>query len=262
MPPPVMTKTPDIRPLSRREMLCGTGATILTALTRSSPASSGAEALTGGPPQRSMRTAAVTARGCVVRPQQTEGPYFVDERLHRADIRLDPSDGSVAEGVWLHLAFRVSRLAADTCTPLQGAVIDVWQCDALGRYSDVSDMNAFFDTRGKKFLRGSQTTDASGSIQFITIYPGWYPGRTVHIHFKIRTDPAARRGFEFTSQLYFEDALTDHVHGQAPYATKGPRPVRNDRDGIFRSGGRQLLLQLTQEAQGYRGTFDIGLQIP
>jgi protocatechuate 3,4-dioxygenase beta subunit len=119
-----------------------------------------------------MRTAAVTAPSCVVRPQQTEGPYFVDERLPRADIRSNPSDGSVSEGVPLRLAFHVSRIAGDTYTPLQGAVIDVWNCDVRGRYSDVSDMNAFFDTRGKKFLRGSQTTDASGSAQFITIYPG------------------------------------------------------------------------------------------
>jgi hypothetical protein len=77
----------------------------------------------------------------------------------------------------------------------------------------------------------------------------------------MHTDPAGQRGFEFTSQLYFEDALTDHVYAQAPYATRGPRPVRNDRDGIFRSGDRQLLLQLTPEAHGYEGTFDIGLRI-
>jgi protocatechuate 3,4-dioxygenase beta subunit len=198
---------------------------------------------------------------CVVRPEQTEGPYFVDAQLNRSDIRSDPSDGSVQEGVLLRLAFHLSRIVGDTCTPLQGAVIDVWHCDARGRYSDVPDLNALFDTRGKKFLRGSQLSDARGSAQFITIYPGWYSGRTVHIHVKIRTDPAAPRGFAWTSQLYFNDALTAQVHAQPPYAIKRPRRITNDRDGIFRSGGRQLLLQLTQEAHGYGGTFEIGLRI-
>lgn len=103
--------------------------------------------------------------------------------------------------------------------------------------------------------------DATGTAQFITIYPGWYPGRTVHIHFKIRTDPAAQRGFEFTSQLYFDDPITNQVHAQAPYVTKGQRSLKNDRDHIFRSGGSQLMLLLTKDAQGYVGTFDIGLQI-
>jgi protocatechuate 3,4-dioxygenase beta subunit len=261
MQPSLMKKTPWTRPLSRREMLWYAGATVVTALIGSSPGPAGAGEETGVSPQRPTGTAAVAAPACVVRPPQTEGPYFVDEQLNRSDIRLDPSDGSLQEGVLVRLGFHVSRIAGSACTPLTGAVVDMWQCDALGRYSDVQEMNHLFDTRGKKFLRGSQTTDARGTALFITIYPGWYPGRTVHIHVKIRTDPGARRGFEWTSQLYFDEALTDHVHAQAPYATKGPRPVKNNRDAIFRSGGRELMLRLTQDAQGYRGTFDIGLQL-
>jgi protocatechuate 3,4-dioxygenase beta subunit len=197
---------------------------------------------------------------CVVRPQQMEGPYFVDERLNRSDIRSDPSDGSVKPGAPLELAFRVSRIAGSTCMPVGRAVVDVWQCDALGVYSGVRDFNGLFDTRGKKFLRGYQVTDDRGIARFITIYPGWYPGRTVHIHFKVRTEPAAWRGFEFTSQLYFDDLVTDRVHTQAPYADKGLRRLRNERDGIFRNGGSQLMLELVKEAEGYAGTFDIGLQ--
>jgi protocatechuate 3,4-dioxygenase beta subunit len=253
MPRPLVKKTPGTRQLSRREMLCCTGATVVTALIGSSPGPSGA----GGP----TGTAAVAAPACVVRLQQTEGPYFVDEQLNRSDIRSDPSDGSVKEGVPVRLGFHVSRITGSACTPLNGAVVDVWQCDALGMYSDVPDINESFDTRGKKFLRGYQTTDAHGTAQFITIYPGWYPGRTVHIHFKIRTNPAGQPGFEFTSQLYFDEAITDHVHAQAPYATKGLRPLKNNRDYIFRSGGSELMLLLTKDAQGYIGTFDIGLQI-
>jgi protocatechuate 3,4-dioxygenase beta subunit len=254
-------KPPEAHDLSRRAMLYVTGATVVTALMGSSPTPSGSGEPTSASAQGLTRTAATTAPSCVVRPQQTEGPYFVDEQLNRSDIRSDPADGSVKAGVPVRLGFHLSRIAGSACTPLNGAVVDVWQCDALGMYSDVQDSNGLFDTRGKKFLRGYQMADASGTAQFITIYPGWYPGRTVHIHFKIRTDAAARRGFEFTSQLYFDDAITDQVHAQAPYAAKGQRPLKNDRDYIFRSGGNQLMLPLTKDAQGYVGTFAIGLQI-
>lgn len=195
---------------------------------------------------------------CVVRPQQTEGPYFVDEKLNRSDIRSDPSDGSVKPGVPLQLIFQVSQVSAGLCRPLAGAVVDVWHCDALGVYSDVSDRN--FNTIGQKFLRGYQVTDANGRVEFLTLYPGWYPGRTVHIHFKIRTN--ASPSYEFTSQLYFDDALSDRLHAQPPYAAKGQRRQRNNQDGIFRRGGEQLMLSLTPQGEGYRGIFDIGLQIP
>lgn len=194
---------------------------------------------------------------CVVKPQQTEGPYFVDEKLNRKDIRSDPSDGSVKPGVPLRLVFRVSGVDGRSCTPLRGAMVDIWHCDALGVYSDVTDPR--FSTVGKKFLRGYQVTDTNGTAEFVTIYPGWYEGRTVHIHFKIRTDSASGRGYEFTSQLYFDDSLTDQIHAQRPYAAKGQRTLNNSRDGIFRGGGEQLILQLTKDAQGYVGTFDIGL---
>jgi protocatechuate 3,4-dioxygenase beta subunit len=257
----LVKKTPTDRHLNRREMLRLTGVSVATAVMGSGLRLSGSEEPTRVSAQRPTGTATAAASSCVVRPQQTEGPYFVDEQLNRSDIRSEPSDGSVKEGIPVRLVLHVSRVAGSVCTPLSSAVVDVWQCDALGMYSDVQDINKLFDTRGKKFLRGSQMTDTSGTAQFITIYPGWYPGRTVHIHFKIRTDPAAQRGFEFTSQLYFDDAITDQVHAQAPYATKGQRPLKNDRDYIFRSGGDQLMLLLTKDAQGYAGTFDIGLQI-
>jgi len=212
--------------------------------------------------QSAAATPARSSPACVVRPRQTEGPYFVDAKLRRADIRSDPTDGSVKPGTALQLTFRVSRIDGRACAALAGAVVDVWQCDADGVYSGVRDFNGRFDTRGKQFLRGYQVTDADGSAHFVTVYPGWYPGRTVHIHFKIRTDSAARTGHEFTSQLYFDDAVTDRVLAQAPYAGKGPGRIRNTQDGIFRNGGEQLIVRLENDAQGYAGTFDIGLRIP
>ncbi|MBI3803334.1 MAG: intradiol ring-cleavage dioxygenase [Nitrospirae bacterium] len=207
----------------------------------------------------SGKTAAASIPPCIVRPEQTEGPYFVDEKLNRADIRSDPSDGSVKEGLPLRLTIRVHEITNNACTPLAGARVDLWHCDAAGVYSDVRDRS--FDTRGKKFLRGYQTTDTAGKAVFLTIYPGWYQGRTVHIHFKIRTAPESRRGYEFTSQIYFDDAQTDQIHAHPPYNTKGQRTVKNQQDGIFNDGGPELILQMTQEADGYAGTFDIGLEM-
>jgi protocatechuate 3,4-dioxygenase beta subunit len=195
---------------------------------------------------------------CVVRPEQTEGPYFVDERLNRSDIRVDPTDGQVRPGTPLALTLVVSRLNAGDCLPLPGAQVDIWHCDAMGVYSDVHDPG--FNTIGRKFLRGYQMTDARGEVRFVTIYPGWYPGRTIHIHFKIRTAPVAQRSFEFTSQLYFDDGLTDRVHAEPPYASNGQRTARNQHDWIFRRGGDRLMLSPTATTDGYAASFAIGLQ--
>ncbi|MBC7897143.1 MAG: intradiol ring-cleavage dioxygenase [Cytophagaceae bacterium] len=199
---------------------------------------------------------------CVVRPAQTEGPYFVDRTMERTDIRAEPGKDDVRPGTPLDLEFRVSRVGSGACTPLAAAMVDVWQCDALGAYSDVKDTNGLFDTRGQKWLRGHQLTDRSGVARFTTIYPGWYEGRTVHIHFKVRTPSAGVSRYDFTSQLYFDDALTDRVFANDPYAGKSGRRTRNERDGIFRQGGQALMLDVTPTAGGYRGVFEVGLQIP
>ena len=195
---------------------------------------------------------------CVVRPEQTEGPYFVDEKLNRSDIRVDPSDKSTKPGVPLRLQFQVSRLTGGACAPLSGAVVDVWHCDAAGVYSDVRDGR--FDSRGKKFLRGYQQTNANGIAEFLTIYPGWYEGRAVHIHFKIRGAAPGARAQEFTSQLYFDEAINDEVFKQAPYSGKQARRVMNDGDFLFRQSGKQLLLTPVKNSGGYTAKFDIGLQ--
>ena len=195
---------------------------------------------------------------CIVSPQQTEGPYFVEEALNRSDIRSDPSDGSVKGGVPLRLVLRVSQVSSGACTPLEGAAVDIWHCDAEGVYSGVRDRG--FTTVGQKFLRGSQITNSDGTVEFTTIYPGWYRGRTVHAHFKVRNNTAPQ-GYEFTSQLYFDDALTDQVYAQTPYNSRGQRDVQNGNDRIYQDGGEQLTLQLTHDKEGYTGTFNIGLQI-
>jgi len=233
--------------LSRREVLAFLGAT-------------GVAWLMAGSLNPRQAVAGAPEPSCVVRPEQTEGPYFVDERLNRSDIRSDPADGRIRPGTPLALTLAISRLSAGECLPLAGAQVDIWHCDALGVYSDVQDPH--FNTVGQKFFRGYQITDARGEARFVTVYPGWYAGRTVHIHFKIRTAPLAQRSFEFTSQLYFDDVLTDRVHADPPYASTGPRTARNQHDRIFRRGGDQLMLAPTPVADGYAATFAIGLQFP
>jgi protocatechuate 3,4-dioxygenase beta subunit len=197
---------------------------------------------------------------CIARPEQTEGPYFVDERLHRTDIRSDPADGQIRPGAPLSLTFQVMRLHSGKCRPLPDAQVDVWHCDAAGIYSNVRDPG--FNTVGQKFLRGYQMTNARGEARFMTIYPGWYPIRTVHIHFKIRTALVSGTRFEFTSQLYFPDKLTDRVHTGHPYTEMGPRRVRNRQDFIFPHGGNALMLDPSPMNDGYAAAFPIGLEIP
>lgn len=228
---------PTGRNLSRREVLGLLGAT---------------GAVLAGVP---LRSAAQSLPSCVVTPEQTEGPFFTDARLNRADLRSDPTDKSVKEGVPLALTLRVSSVGGAGCALLAGAMVDVWHCDAAGAYSD-SDRS----TAGRKFLRGYQVTDADGAARFTTIYPGWYPGRAVHIHFKVRVTAGAGRGREFTSQLYFDDSVTDRVHARPPYSARGRRAQRNGDDGIFRRGGNGLVLALTESGPGYAGQFHVGIK--
>jgi len=254
-----VTTNPSLRHLTRREMLRYLGAAA-GALAGYGCGRTRSEESNGR--MTSFATAAAAAiPACVVRPEQTEGPYFIDAKLNRSDIRSEPSDGSIKAGVPLRLTFQVSHVNGSSCTPLSGANVDIWQCDALGVYSGVSDMNARFDTQQKHFLRGFQTTNANGSAEFLTIYPGWYEGRAVHIHFKIRTELSSRRAYEFTSQLYFDESITDQVLKQAPYNTRGQRRTTNDADFAFRRGGKQLIPAFTKDAQGYSARFAIGLRI-
>ena len=234
------------RVLTRREALALLGSTGSLLVLGCSP-SSGATS-----------RASTTSQPCVVRPASTQGPYYVDEKLERSDIRSDPSDGTVKQGALLALTFNVSSIAKGSCAPLPGAILDVWHCDADGVYSDAVDPR--FNTTGKKFLRGYQITDAKGSAKFTTIYPGWYPGRAVHIHYKIRSPASASSPYQFTGQLYFDEGLSDRIYAKPPYAAKGRRSVSNLTDGIYtREGGRQTMLTVTPAGQGYAATFDIAV---
>ncbi len=196
---------------------------------------------------------------CTARPRLTEGPYYIDAGLNRSDIRADAATGEVPPGVSLALSFAVSRISSGACTPLEGALVDVWHCDARGVYSGVEDPN-FGDTTGRTWLRGHQLTDAEGAAGFTTIFPGWYPGRASHIHFTIRSQDGGA-DYDFTSQLFFEESVLAEIYTSTqPYTDRGDAGrLRNAADGIYRRGGSQLLLAPVASDQGYAATFAIGL---
>jgi protocatechuate 3,4-dioxygenase beta subunit len=177
---------------------------------------------------------------CVLAPEQTEGPYHLDD--HR--VRRNITEGK--PGVLL--ALRLTVVDASTCRPVKGAGVDVWHCDASGAYSGVQG------SRGT-FLRGIQRTDAKGLATFRTIYPGWYPGRTVHVHVKV----ALGGNVVHTGQLYFSDAVTDAVYRRTPYSRRPNRDPRNEGDSIYRNGGRRSTLRLRKSGSGYVASITMGV---
>jgi protocatechuate 3,4-dioxygenase beta subunit len=192
---------------------------------------------------------------CSLTPAETEGPYFVDERLNRSEITTDPANPSstAQDGLPLTLTINVLRLD-DDCAPEEGAQVDVWHANADGHYSDVSQNS----TVGQKWLRGYQLTDENGSVTFSTIFPGWYSGRTIHIHFKVRTFNGSSETYEFTSQIFFAQSVIDAVYSQnSDYSSNGTGDVTNSEDGIFDSS---LVMAVSGgPTTAYAGTFNVGL---
>lgn len=216
------------------------------------------------------------AATCTLTRELTEGPYYFDVDSIRSDIRED------REGAALRLAVRVRN--AEECTPLANAVVDVWHCDALGTYSGFESASEGADSAGappagdnpgeapgsggpppggggggganrtdeETYLRGAQVTNADGIVEFLTVYPGWYRGRTVHVHAKVHVDNST----VLTTQLFFDEAVSEAVYATEPYSTDSGRDTFNDDDGIF---DESLVLTLSQDGDGYLGviTFDV-----
>jgi protocatechuate 3,4-dioxygenase beta subunit len=203
----------------------------------------------------------VSNGACVLDPTLTRGPFWIDERLQRSDVRSDANGRASPNprpGLPLALRFAVSSFGASTCAPLAGAQVDIWHCDAAGIYSDVQGTTA-----GQNFLRGYQTTDATGAASFTTIYPGWYSGRAVHIHVKVRVfDSANNATTEATTQIFFDDAVSDSVYRTAsPYSSRPARNTRNAADGIY-NNQTVLLASLQGDATtGYSATFPLAVRL-
>ncbi|MGH3133428.1 MAG: intradiol ring-cleavage dioxygenase [Gaiellaceae bacterium] len=181
--------------------------------------------------------------GCVLAPEQTEGPFYLDEQKVRRDI----TDGK--PGVPLML--RLGVVDVSTCRAIRRAVVDAWHCDAAGVYSGVQGPGG-----AGAFLRGIQRTDAKGVAVFETIYPGWYPGRTVHVHVRV----SLGGNVVHTGQLYFPDWVTDAVYRRAPYRRRPNRDPRNAGDSIYRNGGKRSTLKLRRSGSGYVGSIAMGVQ--
>ncbi|APD08976.1 MULTISPECIES: intradiol ring-cleavage dioxygenase [Thermus] len=171
---------------------------------------------------------------CRPTPALTEGPYYLREVPQRSDLR----EG--LPGVPLRLTLKVQNAA---CRPLGGARVDLWHTDALGRYSGVNAPGTF--------CRGWQATDEKGEVAFLTLFPGWYPSRTPHLHLRVE---AGGRGF--ATQLFFPEEAQRQVYAQPPYAQRGLPRVGNRQDGIFRA---DLLLTLRPEGEGFAAAFTLTL---
>ena len=190
-------------------------------------------------------TTTATADGatCVLSPETTEGPYWIDDALSRRDIR----EGKA--GLPLVAAFTVQD--ARSCEPIAGADVEIWHCDADGVYSGFGE--AAPETR---YLRGHQKAGDDGVADFLTIFPGWYGGRTPHVHLKVNVGGNTVH----TGQVFFDEQVTAEVYKSEPYSAHGEADTSHDADGIYaQAGGSRATMRLTREGDGYRGTITLGV---
>ncbi|MDO3650160.1 intradiol ring-cleavage dioxygenase [Nocardia mangyaensis] len=180
--------------------------------------------------------------GCVLTPQGTEGPYYVDTDLVRRDISENKPG--------IPLTLRVTVVDASSCRPLPAATVDIWHADADGTYSGIID--------DSHFLRGIQSTNGTGTATFSTIFPGWYDNRTAHIHLKVHVG-----GREIhTGQLYFDDDLTATIAARAPYSHRTEPRTHNNQDFLFRRGADHALLAVTGSLDsGYQADITVGVTV-
>ncbi|ULX51076.1 protocatechuate 3,4-dioxygenase [Cupriavidus taiwanensis] len=187
--------------------------------------------------------AAATPAACLLTPAATEGPFYLDDALVRADIR----DGR--PGQPLRLRIRVVD-AGHGCAPVPGALVSIWHCDAQGHYSGEGGGD-----RQARFLRGVQPADSDGMANFTSIYPGWYAPRAIHIHFKVLLG----RAEAVTSQLYFSDALNRQVLGSHPaYRAHGVPARATVQDPI---AGPRPNLMAVRESSGAAGMLEASFTV-
>ena len=227
--------------LTRRDSLLRLGGFAALAL-----GAGAVEALDGQDAKAAATGPAAVASGlvtCVLTPEMTEGPYYLDGDMVRRDVR----EGR--PGVLLTLETTVVDVS--TCKPIKGAAVDIWHCDAGGAYSGFAQEG----TEGRTFMRGIQRADRYGLATFKTVYPGWYSGRTVHIHVRVSMGGSVVH----TGQLFFPESLTDAVYRRAPYNRRPNRDTRNATDSIYRNGGSRSMLKLSKSGTGYVGRITMGV---
>jgi protocatechuate 3,4-dioxygenase beta subunit len=257
-------KRTDVRRREALAVLGGMGLSGLAAATRLGGGGTGA---------------AAAASSCVLTPEVTEGPYWIDNNLTRRDIR------GGKRGLPLELVFTVQN--ARTCRPIRGADVEVWHCDAVGVYSGYESQSQGGNgsppsgpppgggppgggggggggghqdpSSSTRYLRGHQRSDGDGAVRFLTIYPGWYRGRTPHIHLKVHVGGKVVH----TGQVFLDEAITRAVYRQAPYRSHGRPDTSHARDTIYAAAGKgKALLRLrrrTRGRTGYRGSITLGV---
>ena len=199
-------------------------------------------------------------------PGVTEGPYWVEEMLNRSDLRIDPATGIVQPGFPLSLSIRTLQIVKNRTVALPNAVVDLWHANAFGVYSD----EAVEDTLGEKFLRGLQVSNARGQVNFTTVYPGWYSGRTPHIHLRLRLADATTGAvtYNFVTQMFFNEQVTNHVYSTvSPYKARNSRDTKNATDSIYSGpsednevtadAGAHLMLKLSTNKSRVVGSFTV-----
>ena len=223
---------------TRRDSLVKAGGLLVAAIGAKSVLTGGAAAATEGTGPAAVASGALT---CVLTPELTEGPFYLPgERVRR----------NITEGrPGTPLTLKLKVVNASTCRAIKGAAVDIWHADAGGTYSGVQG------SAGTTFMRGIQPTDAKGIAEFVTVYPGWYRGRAVHIHVKVHLGG----NVVHTGQLFFQDTLTDTVYKAAPYNTRGPRDTPNANDSIYVNGGKLSMLALARSGAGYVGAIAMGV---
>jgi protocatechuate 3,4-dioxygenase beta subunit len=178
---------------------------------------------------------------CVIVPEVTEGPYYFDPALLRADI----TEGRPGLPMTLKM-----QVVDQTCAPLAKARVDVWHCDADGIYSGYNGYE------GETFMRGTQMSDAEGMVTFQTVYPGWYRGRTTHIHFKVFLNETT----VLTGQIFFPDDVSEQVYATvAPYTARSGRDTFNDEDGIARQAGAASVASIEGTPEAYTAALVVGV---
>lgn len=238
----VVPAEPGIR-LTRRQSLGAAGAAgVAYALTR------GPLALFSG------STGEALAASCVLSPAMTEGPYFVDELLQRSNIKSDSDGTNTQTGVPLELTIDVVN-QDDGCSVGSGVIVDIWHCSPAGKYSDIASEG----TTGHDYLRGYQVTDSNGQVTFQTLYPGWYNGRTIHIHFKVRAFDGDSTTYEFTSQLFFDQSINNSVSTHTELGYTGVGTTTNSGDNIYNNQSEMLVPLNGSVSNGYSGEITIGL---
>ncbi|TDX01581.1 intradiol ring-cleavage dioxygenase [Dinghuibacter silviterrae] len=206
---------------------------------------------------KKQHEATSTSSDCTVTPQETAGPYPYDLSADSAIYRTDITEGKT--GVPLSLTLTVVNTNND-CAAIKDARVDIWHCDKDGYYSEysVSGYLGTEDNTGKTFLRGIQSTDASGQVKFTTIYPGWYTGRVTHIHVEVYVNSVLKS----TTQLAFPESITTAVYNSTLYAAHGQNTITNSTDQVFSDSYTSELLTITGDTtNGYTATFQLGVAL-